>query len=261
MSAGRFRLLARDFLTLVIKKCNPFLVIFPVFGSLQRFPEFLPSCFPSASPVKSDAGGGGLDEINAKDHRRLVDTLRPDGTGRDVFAWDAGDGALKGFGVRVKPSGIASYFVQYRNQEGRTRRLVLGRVGELTPDDARSLAADEAQGSAEGRGPLRPIHAARSAMTVAELCDLYLADAEGRIKPSTFAMDRSRIECHVKPLIGRRAGAALVRRDIERLQADIAAGKTAKPRKGRAGKANGGRGVAARTVGIFGTIFGIYKRQ
>ncbi len=193
--------------------------------------------------------------------KRLVDTLQPDGTGRDLFAWDAGDGALKGFGVRVKPSGIASYFVQYRNQEGRTRRLVLGRVGELTPDEARGLAADKLKGVRKGADPSADRHAARSAITVAELCDLYLADAKGRIKPSTLAMDRSRIECHVKPLIGRRAGAALVRRDIERLQADIAAGKTAKPRKGRAGKANGGRGVAARTVGMLGTILEFAKRQ
>ena len=63
--------------------------------------------------------------------KRVVDLLRPDPRGRDLFKWDAGDGALKGFGVRVKPSGARSYFIQYRNSEGRTRRLVLGRVGEL----------------------------------------------------------------------------------------------------------------------------------
>jgi Arm DNA-binding domain len=65
--------------------------------------------------------------------KRLVDALRPDPAGKDVFQWDAGDGALKGFGIRIKPSGAASYFVQYRNKEGRTRRLVIGRVGTLRP--------------------------------------------------------------------------------------------------------------------------------
>jgi hypothetical protein len=59
--------------------------------------------------------------------KRIVDALRPDPTGKDVFRWDAGDGALKGFGLRIKPGGAASYFVQYRNKEGRTRRLVIGR--------------------------------------------------------------------------------------------------------------------------------------
>src|SRR5262245_40310313 len=113
--------------------------------------------------------------------KRVVDALRPDRTGRDVFTWDAGDGALKGFGVRVKPSGAASYFVQYRNREGRTRRLVLGRVGELTPHEARQLAADRLKEVRKGADPSAERHAARTAMTVGEICDLYLADAKGRI--------------------------------------------------------------------------------
>jgi len=76
-------------------------------------------------------------------------------------------------------------------------------------------------------------------------------------------MDRSRIECHIKPLIGSRAVSALTRRDVERCQADVAAGKTAKPRKekGRAGRTAGGRGVAARTVGMLGTILEFAKRH
>src|SRR5262245_144728 len=193
--------------------------------------------------------------------KRVVDALHPD-PNRDVFKWDAGDGALKGFGIRVKPSGVASYFVQYRNKEGRTRRLVLGRVGELTPNEARHFAADKLKDARAGGDPSAERHAARAAITVSELCDLYVADAKGRIKPSTLAMDRSRIECHVKPLIGRRTVAGLTRRDIERFQADLAAGKTAKPRReGRGGKASGGRGVAGRTVGMLGTILEFGKHH
>ena len=144
--------------------------------------------------------------------KRVIDALRPDPK-HDVFKWDAGDGALKGFGVRVKPSGVASYFVQYRNKEGRTRRLVLGRVGELTPHEARQLAADKLKEVRTGADPSAERHATRGAITISELCDIYVADAKGRIKPSTLAMDRSRIECHVKPLIGRRTVGALTRRD------------------------------------------------
>jgi integrase len=195
--------------------------------------------------------------------KRVVDLLRPDPRGRDLFKWDAGDGALKGFGVRVKPSGARSYFVQYRNSEGRTRRLVLGRVGELTPDQARELASDRLKQVRLGRDPSAERHAARSSITVSEICELYLADANGRIKPSTLVLDRSRIECHVKPLIGRRAVSGLTQRDIERFQADIAAGKTAKPRqeKGRSGVVTGGRATAARTVGMLGAILEFAKRH
>jgi len=75
-------------------------------------------------------------------------------------------------------------------------------------------------------------------------------------------MDRSRIETHVKPPLGKRRAASLTSDDIERMQSDIAAGKTAKARKeGRGGAARGGRGVAARTVGMFGTILEFAKRR
>ena len=53
-----------------------------------------------------------------KINKRLVDALRPDRNGKDVFVWDAGDGALKGFGIRIKPSGAASYFVHTEIRKG-----------------------------------------------------------------------------------------------------------------------------------------------
>ena len=194
--------------------------------------------------------------------KRVVDALRPDRSGKDVFRWDAGDGALKGFGIRMKPSGAASYLVQYRNKEGRTRRLVIGRVGTLTPDEARTLASDALKAATKGGDPSAERRAVRGAITVSDLCDLYLADAKSRIKASTLAMDGSRIETHVKPLIGRFTVRSLTTADIERMKADIIAGKTAKPRRkeGRGGIATGGSSVAARTLGMTATVLEYAKR-
>ena len=164
--------------------------------------------------------------------------------------WDSGDGSLKGFGIRVKPSGAASYIVQYRNKSGHTRRLRLGRVGTLTPTEARNIAADVLREVAKGADPSADRHAACQVITVGELCDRYLGDVAGRIKPSTLAMDRSPIERHVKPLIGRRIVSDIALQDVEWLQAQIASGKTAieRPRTGRTGETRGGRGVASRSV-------------
>src|SRR5579863_7925448 len=193
--------------------------------------------------------------------KRTIDALQAD-PDRDVFAWD---NEIRGFGIRVKPSGVKTYLVQYRNADGRTRRLVLGQHGALTPKVARDLARQKLAAAAAGEDPSAERHAARAGMTVAEVCDWFLAEAEaGRIlgrrrrpiKASTLAMDRSRIEAHIKPLLGARQVGALTLGDIEGAQADIAAGKTAKPRAGsRGGATTGGEGVAARTMSTLHAIF------
>ncbi|KAB1071520.1 tyrosine-type recombinase/integrase [Methylobacterium planeticum] len=189
--------------------------------------------------------------------KRLVDALEPD-PAREVQVWDS---ELRGFGVRVMPSGVASYFVFYRTAEGRQRKLTFARVGAVTPDEARRAAREKIGASTNGEDPSADRHKIRRAVTVAELCDLYLADAAGRVKASTLAMDRSRIERHVKPLLGTRRVPALTSDDVEAMQRDIEAGRTAAARVGVGGVTTGGKGVASRTVGMLGTILEFAKRK
>ena len=114
----------------------------------------------------------------AKIMKRTVDALRPE-PHRDVFAWDS---ELRGFGVRVKPSGVKTFLIQYRNVEGRTRRLVLGQYGALTPEVARDLARMKLTAVASGEDPSAERHAVRAGISVSEVCDWYLEQAEaGRI--------------------------------------------------------------------------------
>jgi integrase len=69
-------------------------------------------------------------------------------------------------------------------------------------------------------------------------------------------MDKSRIEAHIKPLLGKRIVSTLKLGDIEGAQADIVAGKTSKPRTGsRGGVTTGGEGVASRTMSTLHAIF------
>ncbi len=107
---------------------------------------------------------------------------------------------------RWQPSGAAAYLVQYRTKEGRTRRLAIGKVGVLTPDEARTLAGEKLKEVAKGGDPSAERHRVRrEALTIAELADLYLAEgpaAKPNKKASSWATDRSNIERHVKPLLG-----------------------------------------------------------
>jgi integrase len=193
--------------------------------------------------------------------KRVVDALKPPKPVevgvkvREILAWDR---ELRGFGVQVMPSGLKSFVIQYRNAEARTRRLVIGRYGLMTVEEARKLAHEKLVAVSKGIDPAAEQAQEIGAMTVAEACNWYLREAEaGRIlgkrrrpiKASTLAMDRSRIERHIKPLIGGRRVTTLTLGDIEGMQADIARGKTAKPRAGsRGGATTGGEGVASRTV-------------
>jgi integrase len=192
--------------------------------------------------------------------KRVVDAIRPDPSGRDVFTWDTGDGAIKGFGIRAKPSGASSYLVQYRTREGRTRRLVLGRVGVLTPDEARDLASDKLKEVARGGDPSAERHIARESLIVNELAALYLRDGPAdkpNKKASSWGADRSNIERHIKPLLGRHVAKALTQADVAKFQADVAAGKSRadiKTKKHGRAIVEGGRGTAARSLAVLGAM-------
>jgi integrase len=211
--------------------------------------------------------------------KKTIDRLRPDPE-HETFLWDD---RVRGFGLRLQPwregadTAVGSYFVQYR-VAGRTRRHAIGRVGTLTPERARSIAVDKLYEVAKGGDPSAERRRLRQGATVAELCDEFLREAEaGRIlgrrrrpiRASTLAMDRSRIDRHIRPLVGNRLVTAITSTDIEHMQAAIASGKTAKApnrdehgrRIGRGGLTKGGAGVAGRCVATLSVVLEYARRR
>jgi integrase len=193
--------------------------------------------------------------------KRLLDALHPN-PGGDVFAWDT---ELKGFGIRLKPSGSASYIVQYRTQQGRSRRLSFAKVGTITPDQARTLARRHLAEIETGGDPAAQRREDREALTVAELCERYLEAAQAglvtyRSKPkaaSTIRNDMGLIARHIIPTIGMKLARDLDRATVQRMIDSIAAGATAaviktKPRG--LGRVTGGPGAAARAAELLGGI-------
>lgn len=175
---------------------------------------------------------------------------------------------LKGFGVYIQPSGSKTYFVDYRVDSAR-RRMTIGKHGILTTEDARKLAIETLGGIVlQKADPLLERKTRRASLTVAQLCDQYMAAAEKGLilgrrksrpkKASTIEIDRGRIAGHIKPLLGNKLVIDLQRADITKFVRDVSAGKTA--RKDRSGKngarveVKGGLGTAARTGGLLGGI-------
>lgn len=199
-------------------------------------------------------------------------------------AYFVSDSELAGFAVRVLPSGRKSYLCQYRVGE-QLRRKALGIHGVVTAEQARNDAtallgrlAEWRKDRRAGKSGADPLAAERQAATrqadtIAKLCDQYLGDAAaGRLltrrgaakKASTLAIDRGRIERHIKPRLGRLALADVTRADVERFMHDIAEGKTAaRIKTGKYGLARvaGGKGTATRTIGLLGAIFTYAVRQ
>src|SRR6516164_6818795 len=81
--------------------------------------------------------------------KRIIDATKP-ASGHDVFRWDA---ELRGFGLRVKPTGVKSYILQYRTMTGVSRRVTIGQHGRLTADQARTEAKIQLGRVARGDDP------------------------------------------------------------------------------------------------------------
>ena len=152
--------------------------------------------------------------------KRLVDSLSA--ASREYFVWDS---KLPGFGLRVQPSGVMSYVAKYRAGSGRaapTRRVTLGRIGKITPDEAEKLAKRVLGAVAHGADPAATKSADRRAATLNELAGLFLADhVVPKRKPATADHYRHILEKLVLPSLGNRKADQVSTADIARLHAQM----------------------------------------
>ncbi len=83
--------------------------------------------------------------------KRIVESLKPDPE-REIYV---ADDELPGFGIRLRPSGAASYVIRYRTAAGESRRFTIGRVAVLSPEEARKMAQAQLTAVAAGADPVR----------------------------------------------------------------------------------------------------------
>jgi integrase len=112
------------------------------------------------------------------------------------------DDDLRGFGVRIYPSGRISYVISYRTLAGEKKRITIGDHSSLSVKQARELAKDRLHEIRKGRDPALERRALREEPTFERLAEeylVYVADHKRSIKS-----DRQRLRDHILPEVGRR---------------------------------------------------------
>jgi integrase len=194
---------------------------------------------------------------------RTVKDLKPDPS-EDTWLWDE---ELTRFALRMKPSGAGSYVIVYRTRQRRQRQMLVGRLGVVTPEQARTNAKIMLAEVDAGRDPAEAREQDREAITVEQLCAEYLKAARAGLvrtrfgkpkKASTIAIDEGRVARHIVPLIGSRLARDLRRADVQNMADAIAQGKTAIEIKTKArgvARVTGGAGTATRVVELLGGMW------
>ncbi len=128
------------------------------------------------------------------------------------------DDDLKGFGARLNGNGSVSYYVEYRAGRGRgfpVRRVVLGKHGALTPEQARQLAKDMLARVAGGADPAAERTKRKRELTVEQWLRCCIEQHwKPKRKASTAANFEAMIERTLIPAFGSRRLSELRRSDI-----------------------------------------------
>lgn len=197
--------------------------------------------------------------------KRHIDGLRPSDKPYRHY-----DTELKGFGVLVLPSGIKSYIVEYRPDGGgrnvAKKRMTLGRVGVLTPDQARTIARERLAEVRHGNDPLADRLTKRRELKLSELIDQWeIENPPGKrtrrpMKELTRAYTISRLRNHVDPILGKKRVSNVTVDDVSDMIRRIAKGETAKdcPSAKKRGRimVRGGEGAALKVASDLSIIFG-----
>ena len=154
--------------------------------------------------------------MKAKITKRLVDTLEAGPADRTIFDTD-----VPGFAVRVRKTGGMSYAVEYKAGHGRgapTRRVTIGPVGKMTPEEARAAARRVLGSVAHGQDPAAEKASQRRALPLGEVIEAFLAEhVEAKRKASTAAWVRDALDRIVRPALGAKKLGEVTRQDAARL--------------------------------------------
>lgn len=141
-------------------------------------------------------------------------------TGKD---YELRDTVVPGFLCKVTTHGRKVFMLQYRTNWGERRKPKIGQFGELTVEQARSIAQDWLADVRRGNDPSAAKLAARMAPTVKELCGQFIEEySKPRNKPRTVDTYQGYIDRHIIPALGKMKVPDLTRTDVTALMRDKA---------------------------------------
>src|SRR5262245_36092300 len=152
--------------------------------------------------------------------KRAVDAAKARSV--DSYLWDK---ELHGFGLKVTPAGSKVYLVQYQlgGRKGRTRRVTIGRHGELTPTAARAEAKRLLGEIAAGRDPADERDKAKGGKSLAVVLQQFMAEhVRPKLKARSATEYQRTARLHILPRLGRRPLGELKRQDIAKLHHELA---------------------------------------
>lgn len=149
---------------------------------------------------------------------RLIDSLPVRATAYDVF-----DASVKGFHVRVHPSGVLSFALRYRDPAGgkppRYHRFTIGTYGSITPDEARDIALAKRAEVDRGLNPVRDERLRKTALTFDDVLLRFLAHLREKRTTGYAARVERTLRAHCAPLpeprVGRRRRPSPARGAVE----------------------------------------------
>ncbi|WP_131196138.1 site-specific integrase [Lichenihabitans psoromatis] len=153
--------------------------------------------------------------------KRFIDQAQP--SAKPAFMWDS---ELRGFGLRIEPTGTKTFVLRYRLRHlgptGPKRFFTIGRYGPLTVDQAREQARAVLGAVSMGQDPAAKLAKDKAEQTFSATVETFLTEhVRKKRKPATSADYESLLRSYAIPEFGRRKLTEVARGDVAKLHSKL----------------------------------------
>lgn len=146
--------------------------------------------------------------------KKFIDAQIYNGTAKHII-WD---GEVKGFGVRIYPTGKKSFVLDYRDNN-RKNLMVIGSYSILKVDAAREQAKEYLVNLTKGVNPLQKRQGDKQGKLIKDLCKAYIE--RHAVKKKSAQDDITRIDRFIIPAWGNLLATNIKRADVAALHTKL----------------------------------------